>query len=355
MTFDLTIVTDALIGDYVMWHDTVAAYKKKYLGKNVLLICDERLIEIAKLDYFYSEFIGFNRKKMKDICYVLSIIWKLHHIRTKVLIYPSTTRHLDGEILSCSVRAKERIGFKGYTADDVTWKALMRKFFGIRYTKLVEITSKNEIRALETFTKEIVSADYSYGNCPLRVPIKDFGIKDKYAIIALSSSIEAKIWNVEKFAKVIEKIPSQFQIVLSGVGKADVERANVIKQLVSDKSRIIDMIDKTNVFDFLSLIAQSSFVIGNDSAAVHIAAATHVPSICVFHGAHFGRFLPYPDDLKDTFFNPKAVYYKMDCYGCCYRCDKPRSNNALWCLDKVTVDMVNEELKNILKELEVRK
>ena len=354
MLYDLTIVNDALIGDYVIWHDTVSAYKDKYAEKKVLLVCDERLMDVAKQDNFYSDIIGFNRKKMKDIRYVASLIWKLRNIRTNLLIYPSTTRHIDGEIPTSSIMAKTRIGFKGYAGDNDLLKSLMRKFFSLRYTNLVDVTCENEIEALESFTRKVLASDFSYGHHPLKVRKIDFGIKDKYALIALSSSIDSKIWRVDNFAKIINKIPNQYKIVLSGFGADDVERANTIKSLVFDNNRIIDMIGKTSVYELLSLIAQSTFVIGNDSAAVHIAAATRVPSICVFHGAHFGRFLPYPENKVDQFYNPRAVFYKMDCYGCCYRCDKPKSNGSLWCLDKVTVEMVNSELNKLLEEIENR-
>ena len=171
-----------------------------------------------------------------------------------------------------------------------------------------------------------------------------------YALIAVSSSADTKIWPAERFAVLIDMIPSKYGIVLSGAGDADVKRAETIINNVKDKLRICNMINKTSVQSMFVLIAHSRFVIGNDSAAVHIAAASHVPSICLFHGAHFGRFLPYIESIGNIKYHPRIVYNKMDCYNCNFKCKWPNAV-PFPCLDQVSVDMAAEELSKLLIEL----
>ncbi len=352
--FDLVIVTDALIGDFVLWHDTIDAFKNKYAGKKCLLICDERLKGIATSDDFYTEIIGFNRKRIKGgIKYYLSLYLKLRKIHSEILIYPSTTRHLIGELLVFPIKAKERISLLGFVSDNsTTFKKIVRKIFAYQYTRLVENSYSNEIKEIESFTKEIVFHDYEYGHTPLRIINCPTEVPAKYALVSLSSSRNCKVWSMDRFAKVIDHIPKEYSVVLSGVGPEDVERARIIKQMVIDSARIVDMINKTTVMELVSLISKAKFVIGNDSSAVHIAAASRVPSICIFHGAHFNRFLPYPDDLPCSYFNPRAVYYKMDCFGCSYQCDKP-IDGPFYCLQQVSVDMVVSELERLLNTIKV--
>ena len=104
--------------------------------------------------------------------------------------------------------------------------------------------------------------------------------------------------------------------------------------------------------DLVCLISKSSFVLGNDSAAIHIAAACRVPSVCYIHGAHFGRYVPYPNDLPEMEYHPRCVYNKMDCYWCGYRCNVEfNPEMPFYCLRTITVDIVKKELLKLLNDI----
>ena len=159
-----------------------------------------------------------------------------------------------------------------------------------------------------------------------------------------------KIWEVEKFIELIDiihSIHSDYNILLSGAGNNDIKMAQTIINGVAKKKRIYNLVNKTSIIDLISIISKAKFVVGNDSAAVHIAAATHVPSICIFHGAHYGRFLPYPNHLPNIEYHPHAIFVKMPCFGCGYKCTQQERDNYE-CLHRVTVDMVRESLKYVI-------
>lgn len=351
--YDLVIVRDDAIGDYVLWHDALGAYTERYKGKRVLLICDDKLQELARQECLFSTVIGYNRKKMlNSLNYKIALLKQLHSIKTDILLYPTWTQHVIGDAFVLSIRAKKKIGMVGNVGDNYSsWKTIVRKISYKMFDKLiVPPSTDNEIKVIEHFTREVVSPVYKYGLYPLKVRHISFNLPEKYMVLSLSASNKYRVWDMKNFVQVINHIPDDFSVVLSGVGNDDVKRATIIKQNVDDPSRLIDMVNKTSVVEMVSLISKASFVLGNDSAAVHIAAATRVPSICAFHGAHFNRFLPYPDDMPQPYYNPRAVYVKMDCYGCCYRCDKP-IEGSYYCLRQVTPDMVIKEMNILIEEM----
>lgn len=351
--FDLVIIRDDAIGDYILWHDAISAYQETYKGKRILLICDDRLKELAEQEDAFAKVMCFNRNKIiHNRKYLLSYLIKLRYIRTDKLIYPSWTQRAIGATFVFFIKAKNKIGMCGFKGDNISlWKSIYRKIGYLQFDELVSYpNTKSEIRIIEHFTREVIKRDYKYGNHPLKIKEVSFDIPSKYVFFSLSASGSRKVWGMKNFAAVIDRIPSEYNVVISGVGDEDVKRASVIKGTVIDKTRLIDMVNKTSVLEMASLISKASFVLGNDSSAVHIAAATRVPSICVLHGAHFNRFLPYPEDLPFPYYNPRAVYYEMDCYGCCYQCDKPK-DDVYYCLKQVTKDMVIKELNKLIQDI----
>jgi hypothetical protein len=52
--FDLLLVRTDGIGDYIIWLDSLRAYKEAFKDKKVLLVCSKATLDIAKLDPFFT-------------------------------------------------------------------------------------------------------------------------------------------------------------------------------------------------------------------------------------------------------------------------------------------------------------
>ena len=79
-------------------------------------------------------------------------------------------------------------------------------------------------------------------------------------------------------------------------------------------------------------------LIGNDSASVHVASAVNTPSIAFVGGGHYDHFLPYPSTLPDIY-NPSVVEFKMDCYGCNWKCPfQVSSELPVPCINSITLE-----------------
>ena len=347
--YDIVIVKVDAIGDYIIWRDALIAYKEKYKGKSVLLICADIVKPLAESELFFSEIITFNRKKIEcDLKYFLSIQRQLLSISAEIVINPVWQRHRISDFFVKSISANQKVAMRGAGADNI-----IRKYYNHSYTTLIDNpNTHSEIIAVEFFTRVYVSDSYHYGYSRLEPTTSYSPVDGQYAVVAISSSSDYKSWEPDKFAQLIATIPEKYDVVLSGAGSGDWERGERILELLRKEKRDVkNLINQTSLKELISLISKATFVIGNDSSAVHIAAACHVPSICIAPGAHLGRFIPYPDNLPFKQYSPRVVNHTLDCYGCNYICIRPILLNYE-CVRLVSVDDVRNVLNKMLLEIE---
>lgn len=91
----------------------------------------------------------------------------------------------------------------------------------------------------------------------------------------------AKCWPPERFAKTLNLLQTKMDadVILFGTaGEAAV--ANAIKEKL--KRPCIDLTGKTAIADLPALLSQCHLFIGNDSGAMHIAAAVGLPVVAIF-------------------------------------------------------------------------
>lgn len=343
--YDLVIVRCDALGDYIIWLDALSAYKKKYEGKRVLLICADLVKPLAELDTFFTEILAFNRvKAQSDYSSFFLLLIHLAEISTDELVFPCWQRHRIGDMIISMIQSKIKIGMTARGRQD-----FMGHFFDKQYSYLVEYSDTvNEIDSIEYFTKTIISINYKYGYSKLSIPeVKDCIIPNKYVVFAISASTEQKTWPVERFVEVLNMMPDDMTIVITGYGDDDLKKATCLSTCCHKNVQPLNLVNKTTVPCLVSIISNASLVLGNDSAAIHIAAATHVPSVCILHGAEYGRFLPYPASYPFPQFSPYPVCSKMDCYGCGYKCNNIKGN-IYACLDAISVETVSNVIKNKL-------
>lgn len=343
--YDLVILKVCLIGDFIMEYDPMVDMMKTFKGKKVLLICPNLIMPFVSDDVFFTGIIGYDFKKVLSISYWYKLSSKLKRISSDIVYYSAWERYPEGDLIVNAIKSKELVGMKL-----IKGKSFINSCFDKQYTRLLEFPSEeNEIKQMEFFARNTYNPQYEYGHNPLPVKkIRFDEICSPFVIISVSSSIEKKMWPLKKFAELIKALPKKLTIVITGAGNDDLKRAKELIELV-DNREIINFVNKTSLVELASLISQSLFVVGNDSSAVHIAAATRVPSICVLHGAHFNRFFPYPKGLLEEKYTPRSVYYKMSCYKCYYKCIYG-DLTPFKCLSMVSVDAVLDEVKIILKD-----
>lgn len=364
--YDVTIVRADAIGDFVMWMGAIDSYRKKYQGKRVLLICSKADKEIVEPLGFFTDVITFNRAKLaNDIGDFYHFMREMKTISSDVVINP-VWDHTQIDDFICGMiqspckyasKVKRDITVNGWL-DNVTLKLVkwgvldMGKWYYNNLLPMPDHKTTSEQEAIQAFTRQLIDSEFNYRLANLSHITKDYvcSIEGDYCFVSLSSSRVLKDWPIESFSALLKHVPSGYAIVLSGFGVLDEKKAEYLVKENRGKQKVLNYVNKTTVKEMIGLISCSSFVISNDSAAIHIAAACRVPSLCFMHGAHFGRFAPYPDIIPENEYHPRCVFKKMDCYGCGYKCNKDFDpNKPFYCLRQVTVDMAKVELSKLLE------
>jgi lipopolysaccharide heptosyltransferase II len=150
----------------------------------------------------------------------------------------------------------------------------------------------------------------------------------RIAIGAGASYGSAKCWSPARFAELADRLRSQMDadIILFGTSaEASVTRA------IASEMRLppIDLTGKTAIADFPALLSQCHLFIGNDSGAMHVAAAVGLPVVAMFG----------PTDPNGTApVTPRCTIVQEKPY--CSPCFLRRCPTDHRCMAKVTPDMV---------------
>jgi heptosyltransferase-2 len=103
----------------------------------------------------------------------------------------------------------------------------------------------------------------------------------RVAIGAGASYGSAKCWPPSRFAELANLLQARWDadvILFGAAGETDVSSAIASKM----KRAPIDLTGKTTVADLPALLSQSHVFVGNDSGAMHVAAAVGLPTVAVF-------------------------------------------------------------------------
>ena len=149
-----------------------------------------------------------------------------------------------------------------------------------------------------------------------------------------------------------------FDVVICG-GKDEKHYADELIRL-SQNDRIHDFTGKTTFAEWSAIVQNAKLVVGNDSATMHLAAASSKKSVCVAGLYDKGHFFPYAlDVLREGERLPRTVLVDMPCEYCRTigyysgygneKCKKMiQSGKCALCIDAISVDMVKQAIKEIM-------
>ncbi|EQD71933.1 glycosyl transferase family 9 [mine drainage metagenome] len=172
-----------------------------------------------------------------------------------------------------------------------------------------------------------------------------------YFVIAPGASRASRCWPPERFIalgrRVLDHEPGWVAIV-AGTGPESRMGQQIARAL---GPRALNRAGATSLREFIALIAGARIVLGNDSAAGHIAAWYGVPSVIALGGMDFGRCYPYDPYLAPVAELPLSVSSPMDCFGCQGTCRYPViPGRCAPCLEAVGVEAMWEAVKRVLSE-----
>ena len=164
----------------------------------------------------------------------------------------------------------------------------------------------------------------------------------RVAIGAGASYGSAKCWPPARFAEVANRLQSESgaDVILFGTAAE-----TAVSQAIAAEMRRppIDLTGKTEIADLPALLSNCRLFLGNDSGAMHLAAAVGLPVVAVFG----------PTDPHGTApVTPRSTIVQEKPY--CSPCFLRRCPTDHRCMTRVTPDAVAAAVKPWLASLEVR-
>jgi heptosyltransferase-1 len=118
------------------------------------------------------------------------------------------------------------------------------------------------------------------------------GIGKNYAVLIPGSAHQDKCWPPERFARLAEKISSQYHLSIVATGSAS--EAKIIDELKAKANiPITSLAGQTSLSQLVALLKGARLVVSNDTGPGHIAAALGVSLVLMFGRANPIRLEPY--------------------------------------------------------------
>lgn len=171
---------------------------------------------------------------------------------------------------------------------------------------------------------------------------KHFDNSKSIVVLSPATTWENKHWSQENWAKVVDEINAQCNLVFTGT---DVDNKLIESILNKTKGGVnyTNLAGKTNVEELRELFSRAKVVISPDSGSAHLAWASANPAvITIFTATPAKRFGPYGD--KSKYF---ALTCNLKCQPCFKKkCTKKRRKNTCCDYPKASeiINIVNKLL-----------
>ncbi|WP_120829119.1 glycosyltransferase family 9 protein [Helicobacter pylori] len=148
----------------------------------------------------------------------------------------------------------------------------------------------------QSFFKHFKGVDIGFVGLELKLPIafeyekfKNI-LKPPYGVLNLGASDDFRVY--KRFDEMIYFLNPDYQLVLCGNSKEDEKLANSI---LKRHKNAISLVNQTDLAEYIHLLKNASFAIGNESSIMHLSACLKIPyAFIVSSGLSSPRFHPYP-------------------------------------------------------------
>ena len=347
----ILIIRPDHLGDVLLTTPAIRAIKQQHPDISIHVLCGEWSANVLAN---YSEievvltlpFPGFQRNPPEGTpnpyVQVLKSAQMLRKIgyTSAVIMRPD---HWWGAMLAYFAGIKERIGY-----DVRNVSPFLSKVIPYRHEHVVE----QNLRLVEGWTGEIESdkIQYSYpvnekDKFYINSYLADWQISIRKPIICIhpGAGASAKLWEVEKWAKVADILSSQFAATVVFTGSPS--EAPYINSVMEQMDEVAYNISgSTNIGQLAALYQRALIVLGPDSGPMHLASAVDTPTITLFGPADPIEFAPWGQRRKHA-----ILTSRIDCRPCRildWHDDKIEYHP---CVRDITVGQVLDEARRVVQ------
>lgn len=293
----LLIVKMDAMGDYILLRNFLHQLKKQkeFASKRWFLIGNKVWKNIAEeLDGALFEtcyWLDYN-KYFFNLAYRFEKRLELTGHAYDIILHPTHSRVYSFDSLIHAVKAKEKIAPLG-DYRNTGWLAhqISNRF----YTRLIP-ADKNppfEFHKNAAFFEALTGTKKP----ELEMNVQTTSpLKEKYVVLFPDAAVEYRKWSPSKYGRVAAWLFQEkgYKTVIVGL---DQSAGKIIQGHIENGEGVLNLAGKTTLVELIPILREAEFLVSNDSGLVHIAAAVNTPVFCISNGNHYGRFIPYPEDM----------------------------------------------------------
>jgi ADP-heptose:LPS heptosyltransferase len=355
----LVIKLDA-IGDFILWLDFAKGLRELYptATYEITLLANQAWADFATRIPLFDQILPVVRMRfILNPVYRFRILLYIRRQGFDLVIDPSFSREF--QFSPAVVRAsgaRERLAPAG---DEGNQRHRQKKISDNWYTRLFPSSSISlmEMQRNAEFLRALGHKDFK-ARLPIYMPhsVPPLNTKSPYYVIFPGAGWINRQWPTGSFAELaalIHKATGWHGVICGSPGEKRIARR---LQEMTD-APLEDLTGQTTLDELAAIIAAARFLVGNETSAVHLAAAVSTPVVCILGGGHFGRFLPYqPEEETEDQPLPITVWHGMDCFNCNWYCIYPIDGaQSVPCIANIEVEDVWNKIQECIKIKEILK
>ena len=329
------IVYNGALGDTIMYYNLFESYKKIYTEKfyEITLVCqkanavllDKKFDKIIKAEFTKASVNLLERRR------IFKEIRKQYY---DIIIDPVGAEVCSPNVFTTRAAVGEKKIGVIYNKDKLQLPSKIRNRI---YSKIIEvegILGKHRIQLYVEFIRKLGDSECIATHANLPVEKIEINFPESYFIVYPSASIDVKCWAIERYAEIVKKIynKTKFTLLVCGT-KHDRKNVDKMVAMLDKEIPVVDMIEKTNIKEFIECIRKAKFVITNDTSTYHISVATQTKTFILAGGYTYDSFVNY-QYANLGYRDPIIINHQKDCYNCDGKC--PYNQNVFPCIEEIT-------------------
>ena len=345
----LVIKLDA-IGDFILWLDFAKGLREFYPSAthDLVLLGNEAWTEFATGIPFFDRILPVDRMRfILNPFYRFQTLLNIRQQGFTIVIDPAFSREF--QYSPAVVRMSGARECFAPLGDEGIQRHWQKKISDAWYTELLPSSPGflMEMRRNAEFLRALGHKQFK-ARIPLYHPqyaAPQDSAKPYYVLFPGAGWVNRQ-WPIENFAALatlIYKATGWPGIICGGPSEELLAR-----QLQERTDAHLDSrIGQTTLDALAAIIASAQFLVGNETSAVHLAAAVSTPAVCILGGGHFGRFLPYNPEVESPGRPlPLTITHRMECYNCNWHCIYPiQGVQPVPCISGISVTEVWREIQ----------
>jgi ADP-heptose:LPS heptosyltransferase len=344
----ILVVHPCRIGDMVFWLDAARGLRELYRAPEhrIVLLANSVIASLARSQSCFDCVWELDRERFfTSPRYRWKILRRIADEGFSVVLNPAGWQdYFVADSIVATNRDAERVGWSLRPDPDSPGDRWMTVWRAAKYTRLLTMPAENlgvlrlNAEFLHRLGHESFVARAPKLNLDQKVGVKAY--PRPFYVLCPGATDPLRRWPAESFAAVADGIfeATGMRGFICGT-IAEKELARAICRLA--KAALSDLTGSLSAEQFAQFAAGASLVISNDSGALHIAAASGAPTLCIVGGGTFGWCVPYDAAAQEGMCVPQAVWHPMECFGCNWHCRfKTSPGGAAPCVANVTASNV---------------